>query len=101
MTHPTKALHKFMMQDYVRMGYDSSSPLSGVLAHILLQFFYFGCTILTFGYDDVSRVYHTNICASTYHCLPWHLFHAIPCWTRPWSLHVPHRFLWAKNSVYR
>lgn len=21
MTHPTKALHKFMMQDFVRMGY--------------------------------------------------------------------------------
>ncbi len=79
MTHPTKALHKFMMQDFVRMGCVCSLRLLEHNSYPFHQLYFFGCPFLSFRYVHVVRLYHSYLCPSSHNTVPGCHIHTLSC----------------------
>ena len=86
MTHPTKAIYKWLIQDSVRVGNTSSNPTSQPALHRAGPSQHLPT-------DRSDRLPHH----------PYRLVypnHSLPCRTRPGGGDVPHRDCWAQHLLY-
>jgi len=87
MTHPTKAVYKFIMQDFLRMRYARHPTLRTIL-NFHSQLWLNRFSVHSPRFQHVFCFYHNRLCAPADITLSWLLFHTVPCRTRPRRVHV-------------
>ena len=99
MTHPTKAVYKFIMQDFLRMRC-ARHPIFRTILNFHSQLWLNRFSVYSPRFQHVFCFYHNRLCAPTDITLSRFFFHTVPCRTRPRRVHVPHRYCWAQDSLH-